>query len=46
MYINVCNIYTHNLQFNSLPLHFDSSDFKIYSNSADVALCIGVILLE
>lgn len=36
--------FTHNLQFYRLPLHFNSSDFEIHSNSADVALCVGVIL--
>lgn len=40
------HFFTHNLQFDSLPLHFNSSDFEIYPNSADVALCIGVILVE
>lgn len=37
--------FTHNLQFNYLPVHFNSPDFEVNPYRADVAFSIGVVLL-
>lgn len=34
----------HNLQFDGLAIQLDGANLKVHSNSADVALCVGVIL--
>lgn len=36
--------WTHNLQFDGLAIQFNGTDFKVHSDGADVALCVGVIL--
>lgn len=35
---------THNLQFDGLAVQLNGTNLKVYSNGADVALCVGVIL--
>lgn len=37
-------LFTHNLQFNYLAVHFNSPDFEVNPYCADVAFSIGVIL--
>lgn len=44
-YLN-SSVPTHNLKFYGLSIQLNGPDLEVHTNSANVALCVGVILSE